>query len=113
MRQAVQPAVLNFKGKEAAARTQHATDFVEGAILQCAGFQVVQRENGDDTRKGAIREGQGCGIGLHGSGASTDPLRQASRGAVVVFQTGDAGRAAQQLAGGGSGAGADFEDVLP
>lgn len=112
MKYAIEPAVWNFAGEEDAAGAQDAVDFGEGAILECGGFEMVQDENGDGAGEGAIREGQGRGVALHYTCALPAVLGEFSGGLLIVFEAGYSGRATQQLVGGRSGSGADFEDVL-
>jgi hypothetical protein len=112
MNHAIEPAVWNFAGQEDAAGAQDAMDFGEGAILQGGGFEMVQDKNGDGAGERAIREGQGRGVALHYACALPAVLGEFPGGPVIVFQAGYSQRATEQLIGGGSGSGADFEDVL-
>ena len=112
MNDAIEPAVWNFAGEEDAAGTQDAVDFVEGAILQGGGFEVMQNENGDGAGERAIRERQGRGVALHCTCALPAVLREFSGGLLIVFEAGYARRATEQLTGSGSGSGADFEDMV-
>jgi hypothetical protein len=112
MNDAIEPAVWNFAGEEDAARAEDAMDFGEGAVLERGGFEVMQNENGDGAGERAIRERQGRGVALHYTCASPAVLREYHRGLVIVFEAGYSRRATQQLTSGGSGSGADFEDMV-
>lgn len=108
MKYAIEPAVWNFGGEEDAAGAQDTMDFVEGAILECGGFEMVQDENGDGAGEGAIREGEGSGVALHYTCALPAVLGELSGGLLIVFEAGYSRCSTQQLTGCGSGSGADF-----
>jgi hypothetical protein len=40
-------------------------NFGEGKVLLVGGMQMVQDENGDGGREGAVGEGEGGGVALH------------------------------------------------
>lgn len=108
MNDAIEPAVWNFAGEEDAAGAQDAMDFSEGTVLERGGLEMVQNENGYGAGEGAICEGQGRGVALHYTCAMPAVLGEFAGGPVIVFEAGHSRRMTQQLAGGGSGACADF-----
>ena len=109
---AVEPPIWNFKGKKAAAWLQHAANFREGAILELARAQVMQREDGDGRGEGAVGKGQcGC-VALHDAGAVSMLSRKPYSECMVVFEAGYARNAISQLGSGGTWASANFEKVI-
>src|SRR5579864_2943930 len=72
----------------------------------------MQDQNGDGAGKRGAGKRQGRGIALHGVCGWRVMLRQFQGQSVVIFETGDARRATPQLAGGGSGSRAYFENMI-
>ncbi len=91
---------------------QHAVNFREGAILELARAQVMQREDGDGRGKGAVGEWQCCRIALHNASAVSVALRKSCGECMVIFETGYARNALSQFGRGGAWPGANFEKVI-
>ena len=64
MNNAIQPGVVDFRGKENSAGTQNAKRFGEHAVLQFAGLEMVQHENADGGAERLIGKGQVRGVAL-------------------------------------------------
>jgi len=109
---AVEPSVLNFKGNETAAGTQHAVNFRERAILLFAGPQMMQDKNGNRRGEGAVSKGQCCRIALHDAGAVSILLHKPNGGRMIVFEAGHASDEFSQFGGGSARASPDFEKVI-
>jgi hypothetical protein len=62
---AMQPTILNFKGKKNTSRPKHPENFRERAILQLAGTQVVKHQDRDGRRKARVGKRKRCRIGLN------------------------------------------------
>jgi hypothetical protein len=59
---AMQPTILNFKGKKNTARPEDPKNFRESAILQFAGTQVVKHQDRDGRRKTGVCKRKRCRI---------------------------------------------------
>lgn len=81
---AMQPTILNFKGKKNTARPEYTKNFREGAILQFAGMQVVKHQDGDGRRKTRVCKRKRCRIAPNHYGIGAVHLGAKSCGKCVV-----------------------------
>jgi hypothetical protein len=81
---AVQPPILNLKGKKNSARPQHPPYFRKSAILQLVRTQMMKHENGNRRSKRVIRKRQSCRIALKYAGICSAYASTESRGKFVV-----------------------------
>jgi hypothetical protein len=110
---AMQPAIIDFECEKVSAGTKNAMDFGKGAILQLWRAEMMNYQNGDGRRKGAVREGQRRGVASYNTILATTfhgaKVRAKSR---VVFEAGDLIGAPAKFAGGGAGSGTNFQHMI-
>lgn len=110
---AVQPAIIDFECEKVPAGTKNSMDFGKGAILQLWGAEMMNYQNGDGGRKGAVRKGQRRSIGSYNSNlATTFDGAQLRAKSSVVFEAGDSIGAHAKFAGGGARSRADFQHMI-
>jgi hypothetical protein len=113
MAEVMDPAVVDLKSEECAAGAQHAENFAEGEVLQFAGLEMVEDENGNGRRESFTRERQMRGIAADNSaGIRVVVGFQLARGIVVVLQRGDSRNAFAKMHGGGAITGANLQEMI-
>ena len=87
MRNALQPAVLNFQGKKHASRPENAVNLGKRSVLLLNRPQMMKDQDGYCRRECFLRKWQACRVPLqHCARATTVALGQRNGKTAIVFQ---------------------------
>jgi hypothetical protein len=113
MADAVDPTIVDFKSEKDATGAKHAVDLCKHAVLQFAGAEMMQDENGDGGGKAPGGERELGGITAKSASGSAIVLGlQIAGGVSVVLEGSDARDGFAELRGGGPIAGANLQKVI-